>query len=226
MDDHNKKSEFAHLDDITTHDAGKGDDYEMGKTRDFAAMNSVNANEKAMTYWHGVKRYRFALFYCFSVSLGAMLNGLDASVSFPSPHVTRLTRLVEGQVISIPTFRIAFGRQIGGRYVVPAGWQSAWSGGQRAVTMIAAIFAGQAADTFGRRNTLLIACVVSIGSIFILYYAKYQSFGMIPAGRMVNGAASGIFSSIAVSYTSELAPLPVRGLTVGGLNCWITFGQL
>jgi hypothetical protein len=77
MTDYDKKVDIEHLDRAV---GVKGDDYEMSKPRDFVAMNTVNANEKAMTYWQGVKRYRVALFYCFAVSLGSMLNGLDASV--------------------------------------------------------------------------------------------------------------------------------------------------
>jgi MFS family permease len=92
--------------------------------------------------------------------------------------------------------------------------------------MIAAVFAGALADLIGRRNTLYIACIVSIGSVFMLVFAPPGSFAMILVGRMVNGAASALFNCIAASYTSELSPLPIRGLTTGGLNIWIVGGQL
>ena len=92
--------------------------------------------------------------------------------------------------------------------------------------MIAAACGGWLADWIGRRNTLYIACIISIGSVFMLFYAPEHSFVVILIGRMINGSASALFSCVAAAYTSELSPLPIRGLTTGGLNCWIVLGQL
>ena len=66
---------------------------EPARSKDFAAMNEVNAHEKSLSYWQGIVRYRIALIFCFCVSLGAMLNGLDGSVGFPTPgFCAELTR--------------------------------------------------------------------------------------------------------------------------------------
>jgi hypothetical protein len=57
-----------------------GKDDATGGIREFAAVNQVNAHEKGLSYIQGIRRYKIALVYCFCVSLGAMLNGLDGSV--------------------------------------------------------------------------------------------------------------------------------------------------
>ena len=51
----------------------------------FVALNYVNEHEHSLTYWEGIRRYKVALLLCFCVSLGAMLNGLDGSVSLHPP---------------------------------------------------------------------------------------------------------------------------------------------
>ena len=84
--------------------------------------------------------------------------------------------------------------------------------------MVAAAGGGALADFIGRRNALYIACIVSIGSVFMLFFAPAGSFAVILIGRMINGSASALFSCVAASYTSELSPLPIRGLTTGGFK--------
>ena len=54
--------------------------------RTFVALNYVNEHEHSLTYWEGIRRYEIALLLCFCVSLGAMLNGLDGSVSLLWGH--------------------------------------------------------------------------------------------------------------------------------------------
>lgn len=79
MTDLDRKPDTEHLDRPPDLDDGKGDNYEMSKYSDLCRHEQCQCQREAMTYWRGVKRYCLALSYCFSVSLGAMLNGLDAS---------------------------------------------------------------------------------------------------------------------------------------------------
>ena len=115
---------------------------------------------------------------------------------------------------------------VNGELVVPASWQSAWNGVQRLFCLIAALGSGYLADIWGRRGALLVASILSIASVFILFFNPPHNYVQALFGRIVNGAAASIYGCVAAMYCCELSPLPVRGLTTGGINMWIAIGQL
>ena len=203
-----EKADFGEIEHVQTMPT----DAELGTTAKGLAMERVNDYERSLTYWQGIKRYRMAILLSSFISLGNMLNGLDGTIT--------------GNVIAIPAFRTDFGDFIDGQYVVSAGWQSAWNGGTRVACMLAAFGAGSLGDWLGRRWTLAIACVLSTASVFIQYYVADHNYVQVLFGRAISGGAQTIFSCMAAAYAFEVAPLPVRGLTTGGLNIWIVVGQL
>jgi MFS family permease len=133
---------------------------------------------------------------------------------------------LQGSIMSVPAFRQAFGTLVNGEYIVPAGWQSAWNDGQRFASLFIALGAGSLGDLIGRRNTLFIACVTCIVSVFMMVFVKDHNYIQQLFARMINGGSCAIFSAVAGVYACELSPLPVRGLTTAGLNIWIVVGQL
>src|ERR1700754_3164053 len=60
-----------------------------------------------------------------------------------------------GIVIGIPQFREDFGSYYQGNWVLPANWQSAFSGAPVAATAIGALTTGQVADWLGRKKGII-----------------------------------------------------------------------
>ena len=133
---------------------------------------------------------------------------------------------VAGTLLGSPQFRKAFGfvDSATGQYILPARWQSAFN----SVTSIGMIFGamacGYVADRIGRRGALALACVVTIGAIFLQFFAK--SNGVLLAGKIINGLSLGFYWTVAPSYCSEIVPLVLRGAATSGVNLFIAFGQL
>ena len=69
-------------------------------------------------------------------------------------------------------------------------------------------------DRFGRRLTVVMACVVSLLGIALQTGAN--SLSLFLAGRVIGGIACGTVWSLCPVYSSELSPPHIRG-RVGGL---------
>lgn len=93
-------------------------------------------------------------------------------------------------------------------------------------TFFGAIIAGDCADFFGRRLTVIIGCVLFlIGAILeTAWDATSTELGLIVVGRLVAGGGVGFVSAIIILYMSEIAPKSVRGAIVSGYQFCITIG--
>ncbi|KAH7885846.1 MFS transporter [Phlebopus sp. FC_14] len=91
-------------------------------------------------------------------------------------------------------------------------------------TFFGALIAGDLADWFGRRPTIIAGCVIYI--IGCVLQAATQGLGLIVAGRLVAGFGVGFVSAIIILYMSEVSPRKVRGAIVSGYQFCITIGLL
>lgn len=82
-------------------------------------------------------------------------------------------------------------------------------------TFFGAIMAGDLADFFGRRVTIVTGCIVFIIGC-VLQVAYSSGLGLIVAGRLISGFGVGFVSAIIILYMSEIAPRKVRGAIVSG----------
>jgi sugar porter (SP) family MFS transporter len=89
-------------------------------------------------------------------------------------------------------------------------------------TFFGAVFAGDLADWFGRRFTVILGCFV-YGVGCILQTAS-SSLALLVVGRLVAGFGVGFVSAIIILYMSEIAPKAVRGAIVSGYQFAITIG--
>jgi SP family general alpha glucoside:H+ symporter-like MFS transporter len=119
-------------------------------------------------------------------------------------------------VVAIPAFRNDMGTLVGGNQVVPASWQSAWNGFTRLMQLFGGLSGGWLADRIGRKGAVACAAVLSTAMIFVQFFLQPQAFVQLLMGRGINGYAIGIFVSMSSTYTSEISPMPIRGLTTGG----------
>lgn len=91
-------------------------------------------------------------------------------------------------------------------------------------TFFGAIIAGDLADFFGRRFTIILGCVVFI--VGVVLQTASHGLGLLVAGRLIAGFGVGFVSAIIILYMSEIAPRKVRGAIVSGYQFCITIGLL
>ena len=109
-------------------------------------------------------------------------------------------------------------------FVIPAYTQSLVVSILSCGTFFGAIIAGDLADLFGRRTTIIVGCVVFIVGV-ILQVASTGVPLMVP-GRLIAGFGVGFVSAIIILYMSEISPKRVRGAIVSGYQFCITIGLL
>ncbi|KWU42346.1 MFS transporter [Rhodotorula sp. JG-1b] len=90
-------------------------------------------------------------------------------------------------------------------------------------TFFGALIAGDLADRFGRRWTIISGCVIYCGGVVIQMFAA-SALATIVVGRLVAGFGVGFVSAIIILYMSEIAPKKVRGAIVAGYQFCITIG--
>ncbi|KAK9427404.1 general substrate transporter [Lipomyces doorenjongii] len=131
---------------------------------------------------------------------------------------------VMGAYYALPAFQQRYGRFVGGKWVIEAKWQTAISmAGYLGQVFGALSVAAYPLDRFGPRRTLSAAVLGIIGCIFIQFFA--QSIQLLYVGELLQGLISGSFIVICVSYASELAPLPLRGILSSYANLCAVMGQ-
>ncbi|KAK4686344.1 MFS transporter, SP family, sugar:H+ symporter, partial [Tremellales sp. Uapishka_1] len=109
-------------------------------------------------------------------------------------------------------------------FVLPASKKSLIVSVLSAGTFFGALIAGDLADWFGRRTTIIAGCIVFI--VGVILQTASHGLGLIVAGRLVAGFGVGFVSAIIILYMSEIAPRKVRGALVSGYQFCITIGLL
>nr|ODN96905.1 glucose transporter [Cryptococcus depauperatus CBS 7855] len=93
-----------------------------------------------------------------------------------------------------------------------------------ASTIFGAIIAGDLADYFGRRITIISGCADFI--VGCILQTASSGLGLLVAGRLISGFGVGFISATITLYMSEIAPRRVRGAIVSGYQFCITIGLL
>ncbi|KAK0701733.1 putative transporter protein [Lasiosphaeria miniovina] len=92
-------------------------------------------------------------------------------------------------------------------------------------TFFGALIAGDIADFYGRRPTIITGCVIfCLGCILEIASTNQEVLFVI--GRLVAGGGVGFISAIIILYMSEVAPRRFRGALVSGYQFCITLGIL
>jgi sugar porter (SP) family MFS transporter len=91
-------------------------------------------------------------------------------------------------------------------------------------TFFGALMAGDLADYFGRRTTIIAGCGVFI--VGIILQTATTGYKLLVAGRAIAGIGVGFVSAIIILYMSEIAPRKIRGAIVSGYQFCITIGLL
>jgi MFS transporter, SP family, sugar:H+ symporter len=91
-------------------------------------------------------------------------------------------------------------------------------------TFFGALIAGDLADFFGRRTTIITGCGVFVVGVSLQIVSS--SYSLLIAGRLIAGFGVGFVSAIIILYMSEIAPRKVRGAIVSGYQFCITIGLM
>jgi MFS family permease len=86
------------------------------------------------------------------------------------------------------------------------------------------LIAGDLADYFGRRTTIIVGCIVFC--LGVVLQTASAGLGLLVAGRLIAGFGVGFVSAIIILYMSEIAPRKVRGAIVSGYQFCITVGLM
>ncbi|KAI8073028.1 general substrate transporter [Gongronella butleri] len=91
-------------------------------------------------------------------------------------------------------------------------------------TCIGAVLAGDFADYFGRRSTIIGGCCFF--SIGVILQTASAGLSLLVAGRLIAGFGVGIVTAVIILYMSEIAPRKVRGAIVSGYQEFICIGLM
>ncbi|KAH8666500.1 general substrate transporter [Xylariales sp. PMI_506] len=198
----------------STHEADKNDVVHTEATAEVIGTSSLaaqfEARQHTLTRTEAIKTNIKPLAWCiymFFVCIGWGFDGLAGGV-----------------VTSIAQFRQDFGYLYEGAYVVSADWQLGFTAATLFGLVFGGIVTGFAANIWGRQICIGVGYLVSIAGVFLQVFAKTdaQFFG----GKVLTGVPLGCFTTLAPTYASEMAPLPIRGAITAGMNFAIVLGQL
>ncbi|TVY60857.1 putative glucose transporter rco-3 [Lachnellula suecica] len=160
-----------------------------------------------------------AYMMCAFASFGGIFFGYDSGYISGVMGMNYFIHLYTGLPIPDPNDAAAVQA-----FTLPASQKSLITSILSAGTFFGALLAGDLADWFGRRTTIILGCLVFI--IGVILQTASKGLGLLVAGRLIAGFGVGFVSAIIVLYMSEIAPKKVRGAIVSGYQFCITIGLL
>ncbi|KKK24459.1 hypothetical protein P175DRAFT_0480203 [Aspergillus ochraceoroseus IBT 24754] len=173
------------------------------------ATHEITKAEHRLGFWTAAKQYPRAIFWAMFFCIAVIMAGFDAQL-IPSFY-------------ALPAFQQRFGFLYEGSYIISAPWQTALGMGNPIGQVLGALASGWPLEKFGRRLTLAVCCIWTIGFVFVQFFAT--SIGMLCAGEMLGGLAWGFYVCIAPTYASEVCPLALRGVLTASVNLAFVIGQ-
>lgn len=98
-------------------------------------------------------------------------------------------------------------------FVIPSSDKSLMTSILSLGTFLGAIIAGDLADLWGRRITILMGCAIFAGGV-VIQIASSGQLAVMTVGRLVAGFGVGFESAVIIMYMSEVAPKKIRGAVV------------
>jgi MFS family permease len=190
-------------DDRLAADVKRAQLLEIDVTRDITAV------EHNLGFREAARQWPWSVFWALFFGIAVIMAGFDAQI------ITSF--------YALPAFQQKFGHKVGDSYEIPAPWQTALGMGNPIGQVLGALASGYPLQLLGRKKTLAICCVWSIGFVFVQFFAT--SIGMLCAGEILGGLAYGFYVVIAPTYASEVCPLALRGFLTTSINLAFVIGQ-
>lgn len=170
--------------------------------------HEADAEAHQETIFQAIKRRPKAFLWCLYAIWVLLLTSYDNQAG--------------GVVIGIPAFRKDFGTAFNGDYVLPAKWQSAYSGAPVASAVVGSLAAGAITDRIGRKWTYFIAYILIFTAITIETISTTNE--VFFAGKFIAGFPIGAFITVSMTYIGEIAPLALRGVLTAAAAIAFTIG--
>jgi Sugar (and other) transporter len=203
------------------------------------------AEEHTLTAWQAIRKNKrvvlWCIFFAFScigwcvsraqrfldVLLTKIQQGLRCSTQWRHGLCSTVQgdlRLSECPLLPACHAYVECSYQFEDEWVIPAPWLS----GFNSISSVGQFFGGFAcswlSDRVGRKLSLLAGLVLVTGGASGEVFSFTRPAFLI--GKLVLGVGLGFFLTIGPLYTSEVAPVLLRGPVVGGINFAIVIGQL
>jgi sugar porter (SP) family MFS transporter len=184
--------------------------HEAAHSKALAATTDVNMTEAPVTW----KAYLL----CAFASFGGIFFGYDSGYINGVLNSPLFIEEVQGPVcpqgLATP----------GGGCVISSNNTSLIVSILSAGTFFGALAAGDIADIYGRKWTIVAGCIIYIIGVILQMAASGRD--LLVAGRAIAGVGVGFESAIVILYMSEICPKKVRGALVSGYQFCITIGLL
>jgi len=161
-----------------------------------------------------------AYLMCVFASFGGILFGFDSGYISGVMGMKYFIHLYEG----FPYLPSDATQAAKDAFALPAWKKSLITSILSCGTFFGALVAGDLADWFGRRTTVIAGCFVFI--LGVILQTASTGLGLLVAGRLIAGVGVGFVSAIVILYMSEIAPKKIRGALVSGYQFAITIGIL
>ncbi|KAG8411800.1 hypothetical protein J3459_016297 [Metarhizium acridum] len=201
-DTDNYDIEHSHNDHVSG-EAGPSRALGIDQTRD------ITEAEHELGFWQAVKMYPQATFWSMFFCIAVVMAGFDAQI------ITSF--------YALPAFQHKYGDWVGNHYEIAAPWQTGLGMGNPIGQAVGALASSYPLQYFGRRKTLGLCCIWSMGFVFVQFFAT--SIGMLCAGEVLGGLAYGFYVVIAPTYASEICPVTLRGFLTTSVNLAFVIGQ-
>lgn len=194
-----KKLDVQHVEDLGAKDAPL-------LTAIDEQANLATDQEHSLTIAQALKTHKKAVLWSMAVSGTIIMEGYD--------------NILISSFYAYPAFQKKYGEEFTpGNYQLTGPWQVALSIASSCGIIISLFVNGLLIERFGHRRVIMCALVILAGFIFVTFFAK--SLPMLLAGQILCGLPWGVFATMGPIYSSEVAPLALRGHLTAYVNmCW------
>ncbi|EEQ36049.1 putative maltose permease [Clavispora lusitaniae] len=171
---------------------------------DYDANEATNL-EHSLTFRKALKTHTWSIIWSMVMSATIIMEGYD--------------NILIGSFYAYPSFQKKYGEEINGGYQLLGRWQVALSTASTVGIILALVANGFLVERYGHRHVIMVSLVLMAAFIFITFFA--HSLTELLIGQILCGIPWGIFATMGPTYSSEVAPLALRGHLTAYVNmCW------
>lgn len=170
--------------------------------------NDATAIEHALTVKEALKTHTWAVVWSIVMSSTIIMEGYDT--------------ILIGSFFAYPSFQKKYGKPVHGdenNYQITGPWQVGLNVSSTVGIIITLIFNGYLVERFGHRMVILFSLLLMAAFNFITFFA--HNLPTLLVGQILCGIPWGIFATMGPTYSSEIAPMAIRGQLLAYVNmCW------
>lgn len=199
--DQDKKQEIEHIENSSI---------DINDTKNAGVLdedaNEASRLEHELTIAQALKTHTWGVIWSLVMSATIVMEGYD--------------NILIGSFYAYPLFAKKYGDLTAdGSYQLTGRWQVALSVASTVGIIISLFANGFLVDRFGHRRVIMVSLVLMAAFVFITFFA--ETLPQLLAGQILCGIPWGIFATMGPTYSSEVAPLSLRGHLTAYVNmCW------